>query len=178
MRSLSACPELAEIHDVSLRGMMNHLEGQMLMDESYRLCIESKEKFLSGNLVTRLDIAHIAPSIPLGGPVYRKNGPIIEEGYSEYTLLRSPSNALLGKNPNIIGYDTVSGKAIIWTHWTDTNSTVRQGPNGITSVGRYLINPLVSLTSPGLYARFWKKTLMLLCITPIYLKVPSGIPFK
>ncbi|BEP11678.1 glycoprotein [Armigeres subalbatus rhabdovirus] len=157
LKDLSTCPELSEIHDVSLRGMMNHLEGQMLREESYRLCMESKERLMSGDPISRLDLAHIAPSVPLGGPVYRKNGDLVEVGYSEYALLRSPSNSLLGADPNIIGYDTVSGKPVVWKHWTLGNNTVRDGPNGITTVGRYLINPLVSLTTPGLYREFLER---------------------
>lgn len=127
------------------------MEGQLLMDDSYRLCIESKEKFMTGEVTTRFDIARIAPTVPIGGPVYRKNGNRVEVGYSEYTLLRSPENALVGLDPDVIGYDTVSNKPVIWRYWTQTNSTIREEPNGITSVGRYLINPLVSLTTPGLY---------------------------
>lgn len=150
-KSLDTCPTLSEIQDVSLKGIMNHMEGRLLMDDSYRLCIESKEKFMTGEITTRFDIARIAPTIPLGGPVYRKNGNRVEVGYSEYTLLRSPDNALVGSNPDVIGYDTVSHKPVVWRYWTQTNSTIREGPNGITSVGRYLINPLVSLTTPGLY---------------------------
>lgn len=151
IKDIDNFPTLAEIQDVSLKGIMSHMEGQLLLDESYRLCIESKEKFLTGEPTTRFDIARIAPTIPLGGPVFRKNGDRIEVGFSEYTLLKSPENALVGSNPDVIGYNTVSHKPIIWKYWTNTNSTVREGPNGITSVGRYLINPLVSLTSPGLY---------------------------
>lgn len=151
MKDLSTCPSLTEIQDVSLKGIMNHLEGTLLMDDSYRLCIESKEKFMTGEAVTRFDIARIAPALPIGGPVYRKNGERIEVGYSEYALLRSPGNSLLGGNSDIIGYDTVNNAPVIWKHWVQSNSTIREGPNGITTVGRYLINPLVSLTSPGLY---------------------------
>lgn len=35
MKDLTNCPSLAEIRDVSLKGMMNHLEGTLLMDDSY-----------------------------------------------------------------------------------------------------------------------------------------------
>lgn len=151
MKDLTTCPSLTEIQDVSLKGMMNHLEGTLLMDDSYRLCIESKEKFMTGEPITRFDIARISPTMPIGGPVYRKNGNLVEVGYSEYALLKSPGNALLGGNPDIIGYETVSNTPVVWKHWIQSNSTIREGPNGITTVGRYLINPLVSLTTPGLY---------------------------
>lgn len=97
--------------------------------------------------------------------MYRKNGDLIEVGFSEYSLLKSPENALVGSNPDVIGYDdTVSHKPIVWKYWTQTNSTVRDGPNGITSVGRYLINPLVSLTSPRLYRHILEQDLD----SPIY----------
>ncbi|EAT40425.1 AAEL007844-PA [Aedes aegypti] len=99
-KTLENCPTLSEIQDVSLKGIMNHMEGQLLMDDSYRLCIEAKEKFMTGEVSTRFDIARIAPAVPIGGPVYRKNGDRVEVGYSEYSLLRSPDNALVGSNPD------------------------------------------------------------------------------
>lgn len=151
LKENSTCPSLLEIQDVSLKGMMHHLEGTLLMDDSYRLCIESKETFLTGESVTRFDIARISPTMPIGGPVYRMNGDLVEVGYSEYALLRSPGNALLGGNLDVIGYETVTSTPIVWKHWVQSNSTIREGPNGIATVGRYLINPLVSLTTPGLY---------------------------
>lgn len=127
MKDLVNCPLLTEIQDVSLKGMMNHLEGTLLMDDSYRLCIESKEKFMTGEAVTRFDIARISPALPIGGPVYRKNGDRVEVGYSEYALLRSPGNSLLGGNSDIIGYDTVNNAPVIWKHWVQSNSTIREG---------------------------------------------------
>lgn len=72
IKDIENCPSLVEIQDVSLKGIMSHMEGQLLLDDSHRMCIESKEKFLTGEPTTRFDIARISPTIPLGAQCTEK----------------------------------------------------------------------------------------------------------
>lgn len=51
----------------------------------------------------------------------------------------------------MLGYDVTTNASVYWEYWTEQNSTIRDGPNGIVMVGNYLVNPLVSLESPGRY---------------------------
>lgn len=43
--------------------------------------------------------------------------------------------------------------SVYWEYWTEQNATIRDGPNGIVMIGNYLVNPLVSLESPGRYRK-------------------------
>lgn len=145
------CPEMKEVTDVSLLGIMSHLTKLNLKEERYRLCIESKERIGSGESVSRIDLAHISPSGVSPGPVYRLRGSLIEAGMSEYKMVLSPSKHLVGAEKDILGYDISTNNTVYWEHWIENNNTIRDGPNGIVMIGNYLVNPLISLESPGKY---------------------------
>lgn len=100
------CPEMKEVTDISLIGIVAHLSKITLHEERYRLCIESKEKISSGESTSRIDLAHIAPSgISSTGPVYRLRGNSIEVGLSEYRLIAAPARHLVGSERDVLGYD-------------------------------------------------------------------------
>lgn len=83
----SKCPEMKEVTDVSLIGIIAHLSKISIHEERYRLCVESRERINSGEPTSRVDLAHIAPSGISTGPVYRLKGNAVEVGLSEYRLI-------------------------------------------------------------------------------------------
>nr|WCD44318.1 putative glycoprotein [Hattula rhabdovirus] len=145
------CSDHVSVNDISLTGIISHLNKISLIDEQYRLCVNTKEKILSGEPISRTDLGSIAHSAPTPGPVYRLNNDNLEVGLSDYQTLESVDPVKEGLDLDVIGRTVATQVLVKWNYWVDHTTSLREGPNGMISVSGYLVNPMISLDTPGLY---------------------------
>ncbi|UYL94389.1 MAG: putative glycoprotein [Inari rhabdovirus] len=150
-KSYPKCPDHSIVNDVSLVGIISHLEKLSKADDSFRMCYNVKEKLMAGEPISREDLSFIAHSAPTAGPVYRLNNGTVEAGFSEYQTMLSVNPIAEGISHEAIGRHPVTHLPFLWKHWVKSTPTSQDGPNGIVSIAGYLLNPLVGLDSPGLY---------------------------
>ncbi|WAD86933.1 glycoprotein [Tupavirus incomtus] len=109
----------------------------------YQFCLESLDRFVNNQVMTRMDLSRFAPRVPGLGKVYIIRNGRVEVGTVLYERCRMLNDENMkgdeiGRTEDEAGRMT---KSVTWTDWVPGPNGVLNGPNGIFKKGGKIYHP-------------------------------------